>query len=214
MKYRICTAEQGTPEWLQDRLGCVTGSKADILYATGKGGAESTQRVNDRYELAEERVTGIVTPQGFMSEAMRWGTEQEPFARMTYEGMTGLDVRQCGFIRLDGMFAGCSIDGAVMAGGEIEGIQEFKCPMLKTHIGYLKAGILPTEYRSQVIHNLWCTGAQWLDFASYRPGFRMFLIRVYAKDLPIEEHAAKVEKFLAEVAECEAEIRTFADERD
>ena len=31
MNYRICEAEQGTPEWLADRAGCATGSKAKLI---------------------------------------------------------------------------------------------------------------------------------------------------------------------------------------
>ena len=211
MKFRICEAAQGTPEWHLDRLGCVTGSDAGILYAKGKGAEESVQRINYRYDLAEQRVTGEVKPQGFVSDAMKWGTEQEPFARMAYEGLYLRDVTQVGFIRLADHFAGCSVDGIEFAGGKVSGIQEFKAPMLKTHIGYLKAGVLPAEYKYQVIHNLWVTGAEWCDFASYRPGFRLFCIRVHAKDMPLEEHGAQVFRFLSEVAECENEIRSYAE---
>lgn len=212
MNFRICEAEQGTPEWHQDRLGCVTGSNASILYAAGKkAGEESTQRINYRYELAEQRVTGQVIVQTFTNEAMKWGTEQEPFARMAYEGLTGRDVKESGFIRLADMFAGCSVDGMETAGGVVAGIQEFKCPMLKTHIGYLKAGVLPPDYKWQVVHNMWVTGAEWCDFMSYRPGFKPFLVTCKAKDLPLEEHAKQVASFLAEVAECEQEIRGFAE---
>lgn len=211
MTYRICEAPQGTPEWHADRLGCVTGSPAATLYATGKGADESVQRINYRYQLAEERITRQPTAPGFVSDAMKWGTEQEPFARMAYEGATGLDVEQVGFIRLNAMAAGCSLDGMVRTAGRIEGVQEFKCPMLKTHIAYIKAGVLPAEYRYQVVHNLWVTGADWLDFGSYRPGFKFFLVRVHAKDLPIAEHDNQVRKFLAEVDACENEIRSFAE---
>lgn len=211
MRFRICEAEQGTPEWLADRLGCVTGSPANVIYAAGKCGAESVQRENYRYELAEQRVTLEVKPQGFVSDAIKWGNDQEPFARMAYEGLAMSDVKQVGFIRLLDQYAGCSVDGLEMAGDVVEGIQEFKCPMLKTHIAYIKAGVLPAEYKWQVVHNLWVTEAKWCDFMSYRPGFTPFLIRVHAKDMPIEEHGKKVAAFLAEVEQCENEIRSYAE---
>ena len=211
MNYRICPHPQGSPEWLADRLGCVTGSDAGILYAKGRGSEESVQRVNYRYDLAEQRVTGEVKPQGFVSDAMKWGTENEPFARMAYEGQTGLVVEESGFIRREDVHAGCSLDGMIREGGRIVGIQEYKCPMLKTHIAYIKAGVMPAEYQYQVLHNLWVTGADWCDFASFRPGFRLFTIRVHAKDSPLEEHDRKVRQFLSEVAECEAEIRSYAE---
>ena len=212
MNFRICEAEQGTPEWHKDRLGCVTGSDAGILYAGGKkAGEESTQRINYRYDIAEQRVTGEVKVNTFISDAMKWGTEQEPFARMAYEAQTGIDCQQVGFIRLDDLYAGCSVDGLTREAGRIVGIQEFKCPMLKTHIAYLKAGVLPSDYKWQVVHNLWVTGAEWCDFMSYRPGFMPFLIRCHAKDMPIEEHWKQVDRFLLEVAECENEIRGYAE---
>lgn len=210
MNYTISTAEQGSDQWKSERLGCVTGSMADIIYAKGKGKAESVQRINYRGALAEERITGQSHASDFMSKFMKEGIIKEPAARMMYEGISGIDCEQIGFLRLNDLAAGCSVDGCVRAGCRIIGIQEFKSPMLKTHIGYLKAGVLPSDYKYQVIHNLWCTSAEWLDFASYRPGFKMFLIRVYAKDLPIAEHDRKVREFLAEVDACEADIRSFA----
>lgn len=211
LEYRICPAEQGTPEWHADRLGCVTGSLADILYASGKTkGSESTQRINYRYALAEERITGEPQADFFMSKHMKDGIANEPFARMAYEGLFDIDVEQAGFLRLNDLHAGCSLDGMVTAGGRIVGQQEIKAPMLKNHVAYLKAGVIPSDYRPQVIHNLWCTGADWCDFVSYRPGFQLFVVRVHAKDLPLAEHDAQVRKFLAEVDACENEIRSFS----
>jgi hypothetical protein len=212
MKYRICEHEQGTPGWHADRLGCVTGSMADILYASGKTkGSESTQRINYRYALAEERITGEPQADQFMSKFMKDGIVNEPRARMAYEGLFEIDVQTVGFLRLEDLFAGCSLDGATMAGGRIVGIQEFKCPMLKNHIAYLRAGVVPDDYKYQVLHNLWCTGAEWCDFSSFRHGFRLFTVRAWAKDLPIAEHDAQVRKFLREVDECEAEIRSYTE---
>jgi len=211
MKHTIVDCPQGSdsPEWMMARLGRATGSKAAVLMES-KTAKEKTGRTNYMYELAEQRQTGIIPPLGFVSDAMKWGVEHEPFARIAYEGMFDLDVIQTGFIRCDDVMAGCSLDGHSVAGGRIVGIQEIKCPMLKTHIGYLKAGVLPTDYKWQVTHNLLVTEADWCDFISYRPGFQMFVIRCHAKDLPIDEYSKALTTFLAEVEECENEIRSFA----
>ena len=165
------------------------------------------QRVNYRYELAEQRVTGLIPAPGFTNDAIKWGNEPEPYARMAYEGLFGIDVIQSGFVRCDDIMAGCSLDGHV---GAMEGIIEIKCPMLKTHIGYLKAGELPADYKWQVVHNLLVTDAPWCDFISYRPGFQMFVLRCHAKDLPLAEYHAELLKFLGEVDECQADILRFA----
>lgn len=209
MKHSIINCEQGTNEWLLPRLGRATGSKASVLME-GKTAKEKTGRTNYIYELAEQRITGVIPSPGFISDAMKWGTEHEPFARIDYEGATGNGVLQSGFIRCDDIMAGCSLDGHIAGLRGIEGILEIKCPMLKTHIGYLKANSLPEDYKWQVTHNVLTTGADWCDFVSYRPGFRTLIVRVNACDLPLEEYSRSLSSFLREVDECEAEIRSYA----
>lgn len=211
MKNTIIYCAQGSdsPEWFAARLGRATGSKASVLME-GKTAKEKTGRTNYIYELAEQRITGVMPAPGFMNDAMKWGNEYEPFARMAYEGATGHDVVQTGFIRCDEIMAGCSLDGHVIEGDRMAGIIEIKCPMLKTHIGYLKANALPDDYKWQVTHNLLTTGADWCDFVSYRPGFRTLIVRVMAKDLPLEEYHKSLLTFLREVDECEKEIRSYA----
>lgn len=213
MKHTIIDCPQGSdsPEWLAARLGLATGSKADCIMANGKAGKPSVQRENYCYELAEQRVTGLLPAPGFISDAMRWGTEQEPNARAAYEAHRLTMVKTTGFIRCDEIMAGCSLDGHVEDSGRIAGIVEIKCPMLKTHIGYLKAGVIPPEYRWQVTHNLLITGAQWCDFISYRPGFQMFVIRVRRDEMPIAEYATALNAFLAEVDECQKDIMRFSE---
>src|SRR5574343_203464 len=211
MRYHFCTNPQGSQEWLLDRAGCVTGSMADILYATGrKKLEESTQRVNYRFQLAEERITGRIETSTAKTAAMAHGSELEKKARMLYEGETVFTVETSGFLRLDVLYAGCSLDGFVTTGERLEGIQEFKCPMLKSYYAYIKAGLRPDDYKYQVIHNLWCTGADWCDFGAFRQGFKPFIKRIFARDMPIEEHDKVVRQFLSEVAEIENEMRGYA----
>ena len=62
---------------------------------------------------------------------------------------------------------------------------------------------------AQVTHNLWLSGAKWLEFASWDDRFpahlQFFLVRVYAKDLDLEGYEREALKFLGEVdAEVEA----------
>jgi hypothetical protein len=102
--------------------------------------------------------------------------------------------------------AGCSLDGDVENFG---GIIELKVPKSTTHIGYFKSGGLPSAYRPQVMHNLWCTGAKWCDFASFDDrlpkALRLFKVRVWARDLDLAAYEAEARKFLGEVeAEVEA----------
>ncbi len=52
---------QGTPEWMADRLGKVTGSNADALFTGGKG------KVRDGYreDLVVEIMNGVASKSSF-----------------------------------------------------------------------------------------------------------------------------------------------------
>jgi predicted phage-related endonuclease len=87
---------QGSPEWLALRVGKVTASRvADVMARTKSG--YSTSRANYAAELICERLTGASTP-CFVNEAMRWGTDQEPYARQAYCERHGLDVYETSFV--------------------------------------------------------------------------------------------------------------------
>ncbi len=90
MTFTICTDEQRSAGWFAARAGRVTGSKAKEILANGKSGAEAVTRRDYRCQLLAERLTG--QPQedsGFVSDAMRWGVEQEANAFAAYEAHSG-----------------------------------------------------------------------------------------------------------------------------
>jgi hypothetical protein len=104
--------------------------------------------------------------------------------------------------------AGCSPDGHVR---EWEGLIELKCPESTTHLEYLQAGVVPEEYRGQIVHSLWVTGAQWCDFVSFDDRFpehlQLFIVRVKRADVDIDGYALAASLFLSEVEKEVAEIR-------
>ena len=114
---------QGTDEWFAARRGKVTASRvADLMARTKSGFAAS--RTNYKAELALEILTGN-TAAGFTSEAMKWGTEQEPNARAAYAATVFEPVVEVGFVdHPDILGAGCSPDGLVSNNGLVE----IKCP--------------------------------------------------------------------------------------
>ena len=126
------SAAQGTPEWLLERAGLATASRFSDVLATIKSG-EAAVRRSYRAELVVERLTGKPTEQGFVSQAMREGTEREPFARMEYEARTGFMVQEVGLIRHATIEAGASPDGLI---DDSDGGLELKCPTAATHFGY------------------------------------------------------------------------------
>lgn len=109
-----------------------------------------------------------------MSAAMRNGVQCEPEARNFYAFDTGHPVLQVGLCVTDDDRFCCSPDGLV---GEKGGL-ELKCPEPKTHVAYLLAREVPTEYRCQVHGALIVTGRDWWDFMSYCPGFKPLVVRV------------------------------------
>ena len=202
MRFIVSEHAQGTHEWLQDRAGKATGSKAAAITSFLKGGNESAARRDYRIELALERLTGQAAEQEFITKEMARGTEQEPYARMAFEDKTGLFVSESGFVYLPDIMAGCSVDGFIKDGKRV-GIWESKSPKSFTHINYIKAGILPEDYRPQVIHNMWVTGADFADFFSYDSRMpeplQCFHVRIERDQKEIDEHERQVIKFLAEV---------------
>lgn len=183
------------------RLGKLTASKISDATAKIKTG-EAASRKAYRAQLVAERLTGV--PQGAdlsNNKAVQWGNDCEPLARAAFEAETGLLVTKCGFVDHPAIKnSGCSPDGLI---GK-DTVVEFKCPNTSTHIEYLKADTVPSEYRKQIIWQMACTGRTKAYFASYDPrldaGNQLLIV-------PFEPTSD-------EIAELEAEARVFLDEVD
>ena len=208
----VCPHPQGTPEWLADRAGRATGSRAKDILAKIKTG-EAAARRNYRVQLATERLTGKPQESGFISKEMQWGTDQEPFARMAYESATGNLVTEMGFIYLPDLMAGCSVDGLIEEGART-GVFEAKCPISATHVEYLVAGKLPSEYKPQILHNVYVTGADFADFVSYDPRMpeklQLFKVRWERDEDEIKEYEAELLEFLSSVDRVHTDLSELA----
>lgn len=187
--------KQGSPEWLALRAGRVTASKiANVLMAKTTAGYK-----NYMADLIVERLTGAKT-ESFTNAAMQWGVDQEPLARAEYEIKTGNFVDQVTFVEHPSIeMFGCSPDGLI---GE-DGLVEIKCPNTATHIDYVMADKVPSNYVPQMQCHLAVTGRKWCDFVSFDPrlpdGLSMFIVRVERDDEYIEKMEKEVRKFLDEV---------------
>jgi predicted phage-related endonuclease len=194
----IIDCEQRTPAWFEARLGRLTGSRAADMLATIKTG-EAAARRDLRIQLVCERLTGQVQEDAFVNDAMRRGIACEPLAFRAYEALTGHVARTVGFIQHDAHMAGCSPDGLV----DDDGVLELKCPKSATHLKYLRSGVLPSEYRPQIVHSLWVTGAAYADFVSFDDrfpvGMRVVHVRVPRDEKEVAEYEKTALAFLAEV---------------
>lgn len=197
--FEIVEAPQRSPEWFAARLGRATGSCADKILAKIKSG-EAATRKNYRVQLVAEILTGVSQDKVFVNDAMQWGIDTEPQARMAYEQRTGNIARETGFASVNGARIGCSLDGDI---DEFEGLLEMKCPNTATHLEYLDAARVPPDYVPQITHNMLVTGAQWADFVSFDPRLpdylRLLVVRVKREDLDIDGYKVELEKFIAEV---------------
>lgn len=199
MAFTIIDAPQRSPEWLQARSGRLTGSAAKDMLAKGRGREEAIGRRKLRFRLAAERFMGDSRESTYSNEAMRWGQDVEPDAFAAYEAFTGNVVRRTGFLAHDEVMAGCSLDGDI---DNFTGIIELKCPKSHTHLRYLRTGNI-SKYKPQIMHNLWISGAQWCDFASYDPRYpdhmRLFVKRILREELDIVGYEISARAFLTEV---------------
>jgi putative phage-type endonuclease len=207
---KIIDAPQGTPEWLAARAGKVTASRIPDVLAKVKTG-EAAARRDYRAQIVAEILTGKPQDDVFTNEAMRWGTEQEPFARAAYEIATRALVEQVGFVLHPTIErAGASPDGLV----DFDGLLEIKCPKTATHLQYLEAGVVPANYQPQMLWQMACTGRDWCDFVSFDPrlpeDLQMFKVRFTRDAARIEAMEAEVKAFLDEVEGTIAKLRGVA----
>jgi hypothetical protein len=193
-------AAQRSPEWFAARRGLPTCSRFDsIMTPTGKIAAAQETLLN---ELLAESLTP--PEQGFIpyvSADMEHGMILEAEARCAFEldYAKGREVSEIGFAVSDcGQFGG-SPDALV---GDDSGV-EIKCPKAATHIGYLRAGVLPREYKCQVHGYMIVTGRKSWHFFSYCrnvPAFHLRVERDIFTDVLEREIAEFCERYNAERA--------------
>ena len=205
--------EQRTDEWFAARAGKVTASRINDVLATVKSG-ESAACANYRAELVAERLTGRVA-ESFQSAAMKWGTETEPLARAAYEAETGNFVTEDGLIDHPSIpMTGASPDGLV----DDDGLIEIKCPNTATHIAWIRAGIVPSEHRNQMLWQMACTGRKWDDFVSFDPRMppelRIFIVRLDRDETAIADIEKRVVEFLATVDSSIADLLKFVERKN
>lgn len=192
--------EQRSPEWLQVRWGKITASRmADVIAKTKSGYAAS--RKNYLAELVIERLTPPPTEDdGYKNQAMQFGIDNEPVARLAYELETGNTVEEAFFEQLDDDI-GASPDGYVRD----DGLIEIKCPNTATHIDTLRSRKVPNQYFVQIQGQLLCTGRDWCDFVSFDPRLpenaQLFIKRVNRDEKFISELIYECNLFNKELEE-------------
>jgi hypothetical protein len=204
--------EQGSPEWLQRRLGIPTTSQFHRIVT--KGGALSEQRHDYRNELLAERVLkqdlGRVKP----TEWMRRGTNLEGEALTHFlrrqRDLYGrrMTLEPGGFITSDDGRVGSSPDRIIKTDNPNLASEavEIKCPAPWTHVGYLLDG--PGDaYVMQVQGQMLVGQFDLVHFYSYHPDFPPYHAISERNNRIIDLLRTRLETFLAEVDAAEATLR-------
>lgn len=189
---QVINVEQGTSEWLQARLGKITGTRLKSVM-----GSPAVQQTLI-YELIAEQISG--QPEVlFTNDAMRWGTEHEEDAVVAYEKKKKVRTEKVGFCISDEFsYLGLSPDRLIEKGGKFIKAVEVKAPTTKTVVKYMLDGGVPEEYKWQVVNYfLVCTDLKELDFIIYDPriidpALQLIVINVKRKDVAKNVEAAKV----------------------
>jgi hypothetical protein len=147
----------------------------------------------------------------FVNAAMKFGTEQEPLARVAYEALTGHLVEEVGFITSDCGLYGLSPDGLI---GE-EGVLEIKTMVSSDTLFTAVADGDISAYLDQCNGYLWMLGRQWVDLVLWAPdleplGLQMTIRRITRDEEVIQSLEDDLMAFAAMVRTSEAKLRRMA----
>jgi putative phage-type endonuclease len=189
----IDSYRQGDPLWFQARLGNPGASSISKIITTK--GLPSKQAEELKYQLAGEIIAGK-HEETYQSAHMLNGLAREAEARTLFELIEGVSVREVAIVYKDEQKK-CHVspDGLIDDNAGLE----IKCPMLKTHVKYLLANKIPTEYFSQIQMSLYVCEAEYWWFMSYCPGLPELTIKVHRDEKFIEKLKKALDEFCMEL---------------
>lgn len=180
--------QQGSPQWLQLRLGLPTASEFDSILTPGGKPSKAAEKY--LFALLAEKIMGHPRIEA-VSTWMSRGSEMESEAVEFYELQRNLDTVPVGFITNDAGTIGASPDRLV---GD-EGLLEIKCPSEPVHVSYLIKKSVDQAYFPQIQGQLWIAERKWADIVSYNPEMPPALIHVERDEVFIKLLAEAVSEF-------------------
>lgn len=208
--------EQGSLEWLKERVGHITSSRiADVISRTkGRAATKTKPAMPGGYtaaykDYAIELIHGLET--GDFYELGNFyqisqGKELEPDAIEHYAFKLDVQTQRCGFLDVNAeeltqhgilLAMGGSPDFLVWpnGGGEV------KCPQKKNHTIWLGLDHVPAEHYAQCQANMWICEAEWWDFVSYNPTFPPGMDLIIRRTFPDESFIANMLACCARLSE-------------
>ena len=201
---------QRSEAWFQLRCGRLTASRAyDMLPRLRT--TDTTARRDYLWQLVQEHLTQRVQERVVQTAPMRRGRTHEGAALEAYARYTGYTVRRTGFVAHPTLLAGASLDGHI---GTFDGLVEVKVPNTARHLWYRVSGRVPRQYRAQITHQLWLTGAQWCDFVSWDDrawpaSQQLSVVRVARNEAHIAWYDRQARAFCGELAAAVDTVRFF-----
>lgn len=197
--------EQGSAEWKEKRKGKPTASGFSNIITAAKGELSKSADGYINQLIGETFCPDWEDWQG--NKFTERGKEFEAEAREAFQAeLIAGDLVEVGFCIADDGVCGCSPDGLILDINKepVSGV-EIKCPSPKTHVGYVRGGVLPDDYKQQVHGSMAVTGLCEWHFWSYFPGMKPLHVIVER-----DEYTAKLEAALAQFVEMYREARELA----
>ena len=185
--------------WRKERAGHVTASRFSDVMAFGKQGQPLKGRNDYLGEIVAERLSGEPCSM-ILAQALGWGNDVEPYAKMAYEIATGAVLRDGGLVKHPTLAWVAATPDALVGD---DGGYESKCPANSlVHLQTWLDG-MPKEHLPQVQGGMWITGRKWWDFVSFDPRMpphlRLYRQRIDRDDAYIAEIEKHVVRFLKDV---------------
>ena len=195
---------QGSPEWYAARCGKITASCFGKLAGSGRAGGWSQTALTYMTQILAERLTGVPQDE-IQSKSLDHGKRHEPTARQLYQWHLPhrLELKQVGFVEHP-EFPGVGGSPDCLVGDD--GVLEIKCPYnVHQHLAHIEQdGTKNKDYTWQMQGNLWITGRQWCDFASFHPfvpeSLRFHVVRYERDEDIIEEIEERIPRALEQIA--------------
>lgn len=207
--WRVSMAPQGTVEWLEARRGCITGSMARVAREKLKSGEPAKTAITYAKDTGRARAGAGDGDEVFVNAAMRFGTEQEPYARRAYELRTGYMVEAAGFVCTPDRKFGVSVDGLVYdEPGQRGGIE------IKTIVGsnVLFDAVVDGDisaYLDQCDMNTWAWVLDWIDLCLWVPDLASEEARLTVIRIPRNQD--RIDALLADLAQFDKLVERYAD---
>lgn len=194
-KLEIFDCEQNSREWQMARLGIPTASSFRDVLAKGEGKTRRTYLL----KLAGEIITNEPM-ENIVTAAMERGHAMEAEARDLYALETDANLVRAGFFR------NCACRSPDSLIGENGGLE------VKTMFPHLLIDVIlkdefPSVHKAQVQGTLWITGREWWDLMVHWPGMPRFVKRAYRDEAYIQNLAAEIDRFNAELDGIVAQMR-------